>query len=185
MTPNSPTESMTLVNEAQTTRAFGELSVTRDSVSHPLPLAAIGISARVAGSVASVTIQQTFQNTFTEALEAVYIFPLAGSAAVQNFELKVAGRTIHGKIKERGEAREDYEQGLEEGRRVALLEMERDDVFTVHVGNLPPGESATIVLTYSERLSVFDGGNIELRLPLVVAPRYIPGTPLDRASVGH
>ncbi|MBM3466002.1 MAG: VWA domain-containing protein, partial [Armatimonadetes bacterium] len=70
------------------------------------------------------------------------------------------------------------------GRRAALLEKERDDVFTASVGNLPPGEEVKLVIKWSERLPFFEDGTTEVRLPMVVAPRYIPGIALDRAGVG-
>ncbi|HQR39209.1 MAG TPA: VIT domain-containing protein, partial [Blastocatellia bacterium] len=166
------------------TRTAGNLEVELDGKRIALPLAAISVDAHVARGVASVTVSQTYRNTFAEPLEAVYIFPLAGGCAVRDFSLRVGDRTIHSAIKERGEARADYAQAIEEGRRAALLEQERDDVFTVQLGNLPPGEDATVVITYSEMLDAMDLGMVELRLPFVVAPRYIPGDPQSGGSVG-
>src|SRR5215471_7981464 len=116
------------------TRDTGALSVSRGGQQVSLPLAACRIAAKVAGCVAEVTIEQTFQNPFQEFLEAVYIFPLGGGAAVSAFEMKVGGRTLKAMIKERGEARQDYRNALEKGKRAALLEQDRDNVFTVQVG---------------------------------------------------
>src|SRR5262249_60703785 len=56
-------------------------------------------------------------------------------------------------------------------------------VFTLRVGNLMPGEEATIRLTLTGPL-VYEAGEATFRFPLVVAPRYIPGTPLPGPSVG-
>lgn len=167
------------------TRGLGQLKVTRDEKSATLPLAGLKISARVADRVAQVTMEQSFRNPFSEALEAVYIFPLAGGSAVSAFEMKVGERVIKGVVKERGQARQDYQQAVKAGKRAALLEQDRDDVFTVQVGNLPPGELVSVKITYSERLPFFDDGATELRLPLVVAPRYIPGQPVERDPVGN
>lgn len=166
------------------TRGVGVLHVNRGEQRAVLPLTGVAISARVADRVATVTVSETFRNPCSEPLEAVYIFPLAGGAAVCDFELKVGARTIKGKVEERGEARRQYQQALDQGKRAALLEQERDDVFTVQVGNLPPGEEVRVTLVYSERLPFFEDGATEIRLPLVVAPRYIPGAPLDREPVG-
>lgn len=171
--------------DEERTRGVGILSVTRAEKKVALPLAGVRVAARVADRIASVTVTETFKNPYPEHLEAVYIFPLAGGSAVSDFELKVAGRTIKGKVEERGEARRQYRQALDQGKRAALLEQERDDVFTVQVGNLPPGEEVAVTITYSERLPFFEDGTTELRLPLVVAPRYIPGAPLDRPAVGE
>lgn len=166
------------------TRAFGTLCVKKDERTARLPLAGVQISARVADRVAEISMEQKFRNPFAEALEAVYIFPLPGGSAVSAFELKVGERVIKGIVKERGEARATYEQAVRQGKRAALLEQERDDVFTVQVGNLPPGEEVSVRLVTSERLPFFEDGATELRLPLLVAPRYIPGTPVNRDPVG-
>lgn len=166
------------------TRGLGQLTVTKNERRARLPLAAVSISARVADRVAHVTMEQKFTNPFTEALEATYIFPMSGGSAVSAFELKVGARVIKGIVKERGEARATYQKAIADGKRAALLEQDRDDVFTVQVGNLPPGEEVSVRIVTSERLPFFEDGTTELRLPLVVAPRYIPGTPVDRTPVG-
>ena len=159
-------------------RGLGELRITGEA-RRTLPLAGVSIRARVGGRVAQVEVEQRFQNPFAEPLEATYIFPLAGGCAVGRFELQVGSRILRGKVEERGAARRQYQRALEEGKRAALLEQERDDVFTVQVGNLPPGEEVIVRLSYSEKLPYFDDGMTELRLPLVVAPRYIAGQPID------
>ncbi len=167
------------------TRGLGVLEVTQAAKKVALPLANVDIRGRVADRVAQVTVEQTFRNPNTEALEAVYIFPLPGGCAVSAFEMKVGDRTIKGVVKERGQARADYQRAIEDGKRAALLEQERDDVFTVQVGNLPPGEEVSVVISYSEKLPFFENGSTELRLPLVLGLRYIPGQALDRHAVGH
>ncbi len=166
------------------TRDLGCLMVTKNERRARLPLTGVQISARVADRVAHVTLEQKFHNPFTEALEATYIFPMSGGTAVSAFELKVGSRVIKGIVKERGEARATYQKAIKEGKRAALLEQDRDDVFTVQVGNLPPGEEVTVRIVTSERLPFFEDGTTELRLPLVVAPRYIPGRPLPKDPVG-
>lgn len=170
--------------EAARECGLGRLCVTRGKRQVQLPLAGVRIAARVADRVAQVTMEQKFHNPFAEALEAVYLFPLPGGAAVSAFELKVGDRTIKGVVKERGEARRTYQEAIQEGRRAALLEQERDDVFTVQVGNLPPGEEVAVRIVYSDRLPFFENGTTQIRLPLVVAPRYVPGQPLPRDPVG-
>jgi len=166
------------------TREAGTLEVSRAGQRVALPLKAHRIVAKAADRVAQVTVEQSFQNPFEEFLEAVYIFPLGGGAAVSALEMKVGDRTLKGVVKERGEARQDYRNALHDGKRAALLEQDRDNVFTVQVGNLPPGEEVSVRIVYSERLSYFEDGATELRLPLVVAPRYIPGEPLEGVPAG-
>jgi Ca-activated chloride channel family protein len=160
---------------------FGALSTERGL----LPLIAMEVDARVAGIVATIELAQTFANTTGTAIEATYIFPLPDRAAVHTFKMEVAGRVIDGVIDERGAAREQYDQAIAAGHRVAITEEERPGVFTLRVGNLMPGEVATVRLSLVGPLPV-DDGEVTFRFPLVVAPRYIPGAALggDQAGLG-
>src|SRR5262249_46027543 len=110
----------------------------------PLPLKALDVLARIDGLICQVDLAQTFVNTHAEPLEAIYIFPLPDRAAVTRFRLEVAGRVIEGQLKERGAARREYDQAIEAGHRAAITEEERPGVFTLRVGNLPPGETARV-----------------------------------------
>lgn len=181
-----PGEQITLLNltGAEPSRGLGMLEISRPVGKVRLPLLGVKIAAKVADRVAAVTVEERFTNSYPDHLEAVYIFPLSPGCAVSRFELKVGERVVKGVVQERGEARQQYQTALDNGKRAALLEQERDDVFTVHLGNLPPGEEITVLLAYSERLPYFEDGKTEIRLPLVVAPRYIPGSPLEADAVG-
>jgi Ca-activated chloride channel family protein len=154
-----------------------------DTAKGPLPLRAMTVVARIDGLVARTEVEQTFVNNLGETIEATYIFPLPDRAAVTAFRLRVAGRGVDGILKERGEARMEYDLALAAGHRAAIAEEERPDVFTLRVGNLPAGEEARVTLTLVGPLEV-DLGEATYRFPLVVAPRYIPGTPLDGEPVG-
>jgi len=165
-------------------RKLGSLRVTQGSKTITLPLDSVDIKANVVGRITEVTLTQVFKNPYAEHLEAEYIFPLAGCSSVNGFKMHVGGRTVIGTIQERRAAREQYQQALQDGKRASLLEQERDDVFTMQVGNIPPNELITVELTYTEKLEFFEDGTTELRLPLVVAPRYVPGNPVAREQVG-
>src|SRR5262245_45579661 len=160
---------------------FGALKTERGL----LPLATMDVDARIAGVVASIEIAQTFVNTTGAAIEATYIFPLPDRAAVNRFKMEVGGRVIDGVIDERGAAREQYEEAIAAGHRAAITEQERPGVFTLRVGNLRPGEAATVRLSLVGPLPV-DDGEVTFQFPLVVAPRYIPGAGLggDQAGLG-
>lgn len=158
---------------------FGSLRTARGH----LPLRAMEITGRITGLVSEVALRQTFINTFEEPMEATYIYPLPSRAAVTSFRLEVAGRIVEGVIKERQEARQEYDQAIQQGHRAAITEEERPGVFSMRVGNLMPGEEAVVRLTITGPLP-FDGGEATFRFPLVVAPRYIPGNPLPGDSVG-
>jgi len=158
---------------------FGALRTERGL----LPLAAMDVDARITGVMASVEVAQTFVNTTHTAIEATYIFPLPDRAAVNRFRMEVGGRVVEGVVDERGAAREQYEEAIAHGHRAAITEEERPGVFTLRVGNLMPGDVATIRLTLVGPLPI-DDGEVTFRFPLVVAPRYMPGHGLGGEQAG-
>lgn len=149
-----------------------------------LPLAGLEIKTRVLEGVSDTDMIQRFENPYDTPIEAVYTFPLPGAAAVYAFSLKVGERIVSGKVQERQAARAAYQQALDQGHRAALMEQERDDVFTMQVGNLPAGESIEVHLSFCQQLDFREEGLFELRLPTVVAPRYIPGAVKESDDTG-
>jgi Ca-activated chloride channel homolog len=148
-----------------------------------LPLEAIDVATEITGLVARTALTQSFGNPFDQPLEATYIFPLPDRAAVSEFRMEVGDRVVEGVLKERGEARATYDEAVREGRRASIAEEERPGVFTMRVGNLLPGEVVRVRLVMAGPLP-WDEGEATFRFPLVVAPRYIPGAPLEGEPVG-
>src|SRR5580692_5141671 len=158
---------------------LGTLATSRGN----LPLDAVDVRAAIAGTSARVELTQEFRNPFDVPLEATYIFPLPDRAAVTGMRMKCAGHVVEGVLRERSRARDEYDRAIAEGRRAAIAEEDRPDVFTMRVGNISPGERVTVRLTLVQLLSYSDG-ELTFRFPLVVAPRYIPGNPLPGAPAG-
>ena len=140
------------------------------------PLKHTDVQADIAGFVARVKVTQTFHNPTKEKIEAVYVFPLPHESAVDDMTMVIGERKITGVIKRRAEARSIYEQALLAGQTAALLEQERPNIFTQSVGNIEPGQEVRIEISYVDVLR-YDMGTYEFAFPMVVGPRYIPGTP--------
>ena len=140
------------------------------------PLKHTDVQADVSGFIARVKVTQTFHNPTKEKIEAVYVFPLPHEGAVDDMTMVIGERKIVGQIKRRAEARSIYEQALLAGQTAALLEQERPNIFTQSVGNIEPGQEVKIEISYVDVLR-YDMGTYEFHFPMVVGPRYIPGTP--------
>jgi Ca-activated chloride channel homolog len=147
------------------------------------PLRHTDVKAEITGFISRVTVTQEFQNTAADKIEAVYVFPLPHMAAVDTMDMYVAERHVRGDIKRREEARAIYEAARDAGKMVALLDQERPNIFTQHVANIRAGDKVRIVISYVQRLK-YEDGNYEWVFPMVVGPRYIPGTPIGRAGGG-
>jgi len=134
----------------------------------------------VRGLVASATVTQRYENSTSTPIEAVYAFPLPHDAAVYDMEIRVGNRIIRSKIREREEAKKTYEAAKSEGKRAALMEEERPNIFTMSVANIMPGDKIDVRLRYVEPLR-WEEGRMRMEFPMVVGPRYIPGT----QATGH
>ena len=158
---------------------FGMLHTDRGA----LPLDRLDVRGHISGLVARTVVRTEFVNVHDVALEATYIFPLPDRAAVIGMTMTADGRTVEADLQERAAARETYDRAIAAGQRASIAEEERPDVFTMRVGNIVPGERVEIELRLVGPLP-FEDGAATFRFPLVVAPRYIPGTPLPGPATG-
>jgi Ca-activated chloride channel family protein len=132
---------------------FGTLTTGRGN----LPLDQLAVHATVTGLVAGVEVTQGFRNPFDQPLEATYVFPLPDRAAVTGMRMRAGDRTIVAELKERGQARADYDTAITAGQRASIAEEERPDVFTMRVGNILPGERVVVRLSLAQPLPYADG----------------------------
>jgi Ca-activated chloride channel family protein len=140
----------------------------------PVTLTHTDVAIDVRGLVASATVAQTYVNDTQTPMEAVYVFPLPHDAAVYEMEMRVGDRLIRSVVQERQQARRTYETARGEGKRAALVEQERPNVFTTSLANLMPGDRVEVRLSYVQPLVWMDG-RVRLTFPMVVGPRYVPG----------
>lgn len=133
----------------------------------------------IGGMLARTRLQQSFRNNTGEWVEGIYLFPLPDGAQVDHLELIIGGRRIRGEIRERSQARAEYEVARDQGQRAGLVESERPNLFTTNVANIGPGEEVSIAIAWQQSIR-YDAGLFSMRLPLVAGPRYIP--PEDLAA---
>src|SRR3954447_25260872 len=127
----------------------------------------------VTGPIVRTTVTQTFHNSTGRCVEGLYVYPLPELSAVDTLKMTIGSRVIVGEIREREQARKGYEQAKSEGRKAALVEQQRPNVFTTFVSSVMPDEDATIEIAYQE-MARYENGEYRLRFPMVVAQRYSP-----------
>ena len=135
---------------------------------------------RVSGIVARAQVRQTFRNPSADWQEGIYVFPLPENAAVDHMKMRIGERVVEGDIKEKAAARAAFEQAKQSGQRAALVEQERPNIFTTSVANIAPNGDIVVEIEYQQTLryeNAGGGGRFSLRFPMVVGPRYIPGSP--------
>ena len=142
------------------------------------------VTMKISGLVARVSVRQAFRNEGPEWAQGVYVFPLPDKAAVDRMRLHIGDRYIEGEIREKEQARKEYEQARQEGKKTSLVQQQRANLFTTHVANVAPGELVVVEIEYLEDLRQEDG-RFSIRFPMTLTPRYIPGTPLpNRQGTG-
>jgi Ca-activated chloride channel family protein len=145
------------------------------------PALSTDVNITVSGMVARARVAQRFKNDSPDWVEGTYVFPLPENAAVDRLHMQVGDRLIEGQIRERAQARAEYEAARDKGLRASLVEQERPNVFTSSVANLGPGETLTVEIEYQQTLH-YEDASVSLRFPTVVGPRYIPGRPQSEVT---
>uniref|UniRef100_A0A671W717 VIT domain-containing protein n=1 Tax=Sparus aurata TaxID=8175 RepID=A0A671W717_SPAAU len=142
----------------------------------PVPLKSVEVELQVRDHVATVVSTLNYENKEDKPLEAVFVFPLPGDAAVCHFSATIGQTQIVAEVKEKQQAREEYDDALSSGQQAFLLEEsdQSPDIFSLSVGSLPPGESASIRLEYVTELAVQADDGLRFCLPAVLNPRYQP-----------
>lgn len=168
--PRASASSDAPVSEDQTLSPYffvenGDSNVDR------LPLEATKVNVAVSGTVADVTVTQTYTNAGKRPINARYVFPASTRAAVHGMRMTIGKHVIVAKIKERDQAKRDYETHKKAGKNASLLEEERPNVFTMSVANVMPGDHIDVALDYTELLVPLRG-TYEFVYPTVVGPRY-------------
>jgi Ca-activated chloride channel family protein len=155
-----------------------------EGAAQPAPLLATDVEIRVTGHVARAKVTQRFLNPYPDWYEGTYVFPLPENSAVDRLRMRIGERIVEGELREREAAKKSYAQAKAEGRRAALLEQERPNIFTSSVANIAPGEEIRVQIEYQQTLR-YDQGRYSLRFPMVVGPRYLPAgmDPADAARI--
>ncbi len=142
------------------------------------------VDMQISGLVARVSVKQEFRNEGSEWVEGVYVFPLPDKAAVDRMRMHIGDRFIEGEIREKEQAKKEYEQAKQAGKKTSLVQQQRANLFTTQVANVAPGELVVIEIEYLEDLR-YEDGRFSIRFPMTLTPRYIPGSPLpDRQGNG-
>jgi Ca-activated chloride channel homolog len=136
-----------------------------------LPLKDTRVEISVSGVIADVKVRQIYRNEGSRPINASYVFPASTRAAVYSMRMQIGDEIIVAKIKEREQAKKDFEQAKEEGKSASLLEQQRPNVFSMSLANLMPQEPVEIELRYTELLVPTDSV-YEVVFPTVVGPRY-------------
>ena len=127
----------------------------------------------IKGIVANTKVLQTFTNTTDQWQHALYVFPLPDDAAVNELLIVLGERKIIGVVKEKAAAQKTFEAAKKAGKKAALVEQLRPNLFTMQIANIPPHESIAVELSYFQQVQ-FSANTFSLHFPMAITPRYTP-----------
>ena len=148
-----------------------------------LPLKGVECDFSVVSGIGEVSMTQIFRQENEKPLDCEYLFPLPADASVYCCEADINGRTIRAQVRERQAAREMAAQKKAAGFRTALVEAERENLFTLSLGNVQPEDLVMVRLKYFQTLRSL-AGMPSLEIPFCPGVRYIPGVSLIRSNKG-
>ena len=88
----------------------------------PVPLRKVHLDAKVVNFVGQVTITQEYVNSENHPIEVLYSYPVEESAAIVAFEANIDGHEIEAVVKEKEQAKMDYNEAMRCGNSSILLE---------------------------------------------------------------
>ena len=137
-----------------------------------LPALGIEVDLAIAGPLVGGTLRQSFRNDGPDVVNAIYVFPLPESAAVDSMEVRIGDRTIRSAVRERREAQARFEAAKSGGQKAALVEQSsRRGLFRTSVANINPGEMVAVDL-HLHAEAEWRGDGFRFAFPLTWTPRY-------------
>jgi len=151
-----------------------------------LPLLGMRANVDIIDGIADVSVQQFFVTTTNVILpdewDSRYEIPIDEQASVYSFKAKYLDRVIDGIVKSDEEAKEDYEEALDEGKPAFLGEQTDANVFKIEFGNVPEGIFLTIEIAYVTPVQALDREKLRFVIPLTLAPELTP-TAFDESTI--
>ncbi len=136
------------------------------------PLKSTDVNVSIQGIIADTYVVQTYANEGNKPINASYIFPASTKVTVHGMQMQIGNQTVTAVIKEKEEAKQEFETAKSEGKSASMLSEERANVFTMDVANIMPGDEVRIELHYTELIMPTEGV-YQFVYPTVVGPRYV------------
>lgn len=154
-----------------------------DAAVDSFPLKETEVNTNINGVIAETYVTQVYTNQGEKPVNASYVFPASESVTVHGMTMQIGDQLVTAQIKEKEEAKEEFEEAKEEGKSASLLEQQRPNVFSMDVANIMPGDEVRIRLHYTEQITPREG-TYQFVFPTVAGPRFATpkadGTPEEK-----
>lgn len=139
--------------------------------SKTLKLNKLQVFGNVCGEYIEYTISQYYRNSGTDDVHCTYSFPIPDTATLTDLSISLGGKILSASVVSREEALSLLESAREENLNPLTMESDEDG-FQITVGDVLPGETVEIRITYMDQL-IYDDNRIRVIIPSVVDPTLI------------
>ena len=136
-----------------------------------LNLKKIDVTGNVLGKFSTFSIQQEYTNTTGTVLEVTYTFPISATATVTGFTATIGEKVIKGKVKEKEEAKKEYQKAMLRGNSAYMMTNDESNIFRMNIGKIAVGETVVVKIDYIDNFEIIDN-QIRMIIPTLVPPRY-------------
>lgn len=142
-----------------------------------VPLKRLKMEGILDSGFATINMQMHYENTtLDKTFECTFEFPIESELAVTKLIAEIGDKVIEAKIKNKEEAKEQYDDAVAGGKAAVYAtrepkQNEKDEAVTVLIGNLLPGKTATINIQMMRQLKI-TGSAYELMIPQYCFPVY-------------
>lgn len=137
----------------------------------PSPLSATRLRVDIDDLLATLTLEQDYENREAQAIEASYTLALPQGGCLLDVHVRVGEHEFRGRVEPAQQAEARYEQALAEGHSAYAIRLVDDHLLNLALGNLLPGERLTLSVRIGLWLA-WNGERVRLTLPTTLAPRY-------------
>jgi uncharacterized protein YegL len=160
-----------------------------EGIFKPIPLKSLTYSGKIESGVARIEMIQKYHNTYEKTIDVKYQLPILEKIVFDSFSAKFGDTTLEGKVKEKAQAKKEYEEAVNQGQQAAMgsTNSATTDIMHIDIGNIPAGQEVLLTIVYYAPLESVYNGNWEFKIPSTLTPRYNPpkkaeGKPSDANS---
>merc|ERR1712066_97473 len=106
------------------------------------------VKTTTCGPIAQNTIKFKYKNENTTAINSIFIFPVNSASAIYHLSANVGGRKIIGKVKEKTEAKKEFDQAVSDGKSAVMAKESKEagDIIELELGAFDKNEEAEITV---------------------------------------
>ena len=136
-----------------------------------VPLKKVNVTGNFVDCIGLVSVEQHYQNNYSQKIEASYMFALDTSSEVVSFYVLINNKKMHGQIQERSQAQQTYNAGVSDNKKSSLLKKLNNSTYSMSLGNIEPGEIIVVSFSYLTQ-TINNSEGFKFVLPTNIAPKY-------------